>query len=754
MSVVGEPRFLTEFDEPVPALELPGAVTSGGDPVVQLVDGVYRGDDLVGRVTHADGLIGLKVAPPAGTVSVRVVLTMSLDAASLHWWDDRVPEHVRPRHAGGAWLIQVSSQGEIRAATLLTRRRADHGHPTTAVVEFELAVDELEADGLLAIELRSRPDVVPEWACRVVPPYGAVGVRLDRIELLPQTSRAVRRTGRVAGGLVPYRAAEVEARSGLFVANPGPGDPVWSVRTIPRPPERRVRSVRGRPWRFRLRRKTRRLGKELLPAVLWPSARRILAAAGTARRRFVGVPVRRAAASLPASLPASRPPALPKVPTRPRRLARSVAAAVLADMVAWRRIAVRGLDPVTGSEVPLTASYAGAGRFRIRPTGGFDGAVLVGIWPDPALLGLRERLCRRWLGWRVSGTDTGVRTLELDPGDAAANSAAITEVLASDSSGAIRLPVGRYPISGLVIGPGWTIEGDGTTLVQQVATAEPMLHVVGSGVTLRGLRLELPASSPGPHDGAHWTAVTVGRYLYDEEPGWLTGVRLEGITVHRAGRCAANSVTVIGAVSELRISGLDVTGGGTGLMVHWGGVGGSVSSITGPTYHPHDLAIDGVVVRAAFEGFCLSSVHDVVVRDVRCDDVEIGFRLLAGDNSDRFHVLGAGSEVNRRITVAGCEIGWSGDLYAIRVAGWGRSEVDGMVSHRAFDDLQLAGCRIRPMPIGVGDPRPGRRPVVTESAGRIDLAGVVVEWGGVVVEPGGVVVEKSEDFSGLDSEDG
>ena len=746
MTLIVEPRFLTEFDEPVPALALPGLVTSGRDPVVQLVDGISRGDDVIGRVTHADGLIGIKVVPPAGTTSVRVVLTLSLDAASLPWWDDRVPESVGPRNAAGARLVQVSSQGEIRATTLLTRRRADHGRATTSVVEFELAADETEPDALLVIELRSRPDAIPQWARRTVPPYGAVGVRLDRIELVPQPSRAVRRTGGLAGGSVPYRAAEVEARWGLFVANPAAGDPVWSVRAIPRPPERRVRSRRGRPWWFRIRRKTRRLGKELLPAVLWPTARRILAAGSTLNRRFAGLSPNRAAPALPATPPGSSVSSVPPAPkrragpNRARRLVRAVAGALLADLVAWRRIGVRGFDTATGAEVALRVSYAGAGRFRIRPAGAFDDPVLVGIWPDPAALGIRERLCRRWLGWRLSGIDTGVRSLDLDPGDPAANSAAITEVLASDSTGAIRLPAGTFPISGLVIGPGWTIEGAGTTLVQEVATAEPMLHVVGSGVTLRGLRLELPASSPGPHDGAHWTAITVGRYLYDEEPDWLTGVRLEDVAVHRAGRCAANSVTVIGAVSDLRVSGLEVTGGGTGLMVHWGGIGTSVSSISGPTYHPHDLAIDRLVVTDAFEGFCLSSVHDAVVRDVRCDDVEIGFRLLAGDNSDRFHVLGAGSEVNRRITVAGCEIGWSGDLYAIRVAGWGRSEVDGLVSHRAFEDLQLAGCRIVPLPVGSREPRPGRRPIVLEAAGRVDLDGVVVE--------------KSEEFSGLDSEDG
>ena len=179
-------------------------------------------------------------------------------------------------------------------------------------------------------------------------------------------------------------------------------------------------------------------------------------------------------------------------------------------------------------------------------------------------------------------------------------------------------------------------------------------------------------------------------------------------------------------------------------MVHWGGVGTSVSAISGPTYHPHNLAIDGLIVRSAFEGFCLSSVHDVVVRGVRFERVEIGFRLLAGDNADRYHLLGPDSEINRRITVSGCEIGWSGDLYAIRVAGWGRSEVDGLISRRGFEDLQLVDCRIIPLPVDIGGGTArstARRPVVLEDAGEVDVSGISV-------------ADKGEDISGLDSGDG
>jgi hypothetical protein len=754
MTLMRSPQFLTVFDEPVPPVTAPGVVVSGADPAVQLVDGLFRGTDLLGRVTHADAMIGLKVALPAGTGSVRVVVTLAMDDASLEWWDERVPANVKPRNAAGARLVQVLSQGEFRATTLITRRRSDHGRETRSVVEFDLAAAEIADDALLVVELRSRPEQVPSWADRAVPPYGAVGVRVDAIELIPQTTEPVRRTGHLAGGHVPAGrsgevarevSGEVEVRSGLFVANPGRTEPVWSVRAVLRPPQRRARYRRRKSWRVRAKRKAKRIGKELLPAAAWPSARRGLESYRGMRRRLSGTPVHRAAAPV-------LTPRLPSVPAKPRRMAGSLAAAALADLVATRRITVAGFDTGTGAPVPVASAYAGGGRFHLRPIGVLPAPVLVGIWADPARLSLRERWCRRWLSWRLSHGPApeplpprpAIYAPELDAEDPLTNHAVLSGLLGGRTGGRIRLPAGRFPVSGLVIGPGWTIEGDDTTLVQPTATSEPMLHVVGSDVTLRGLRLELPPSSPGPHDGAHWTAITVGRYLYAEEPGWLTGVRLEDLTVNRDGRCAANSVTVIGAVSDLRVRRLSVTGGGTGLMVHWGGVGTSVSAISGPTYHPHDLAVDGLIVRSAFEGFCLSSVHDVVVREVRCEGVEIGFRLLAGDNADRYHPLGPDSEINRRITVAGCEIGWSGDLYAIRVAGWGRSEVDGLISRRGFEDLQLVDCRIIPLPVdsgGLPTRSAARRPVVLEDAGDVDVSGISL-------------ANKSEEVSGLDSGNG
>jgi hypothetical protein len=102
--------------------------------------------------------------------------------------------------------------------------------------------------------------------------------------------------------------------------------------------------------------------------------------------------------------------------------------------------------------------------------------------------------------------------------------------------------------------------------------------------------------------------------------------------------------------------------------------------------------------------------------------------LLPGDNTDRFHEMGADSGINQRLLIQHCDIGWCGDLYAIRVAGWGRSEVDGAVTTRAYVDLRVQDVTIRPLPVVVSGrpPRQGRRPIVVEDAGSVDLTEVHV----------------------------
>jgi hypothetical protein len=313
--------------------------------------------------------------------------------------------------------------------------------------------------------------------------------------------------------------------------------------------------------------------------------------------------------------------------------------------------------------------------------------------------------------------------------NADANGALLRQLLASTVPGRLVLPAGDYPLSGgLVVNDGWTLRGADTTLRRVDATADPVIHVQGSGVTISDLTIELPDAEPGPHDGARWTAVTIGDYFYAAAPRWIHDIVVERLLLRRPGRCTANMVTLIGAARDVRLSDLEVEGGGTAFVAHWGAVGTGVEEITGCSLHPHHFLVERLLVRNAFEAFCLSSVHDAAVRDVSCDGVEIGWRLLPGDNTDRYRELGQGSGINERIVIDGCDIGWCGDLYAIRVAGWGRSEVDGQVTVRGYSELDVRDVVIRPQPVCVAGrrPRAGRRPVVVEKAGTVDLGSVKV----------------------------
>jgi hypothetical protein len=259
--------------------------------------------------------------------------------------------------------------------------------------------------------------------------------------------------------------------------------------------------------------------------------------------------------------------------------------------------------------------------------------------------------------------------------------------------------------------------------------ATPLLRMLGSGARMSDLTLELPTADTGRHDGDRGTGITVGQYLYSAATGWIEDVEIARVTVRRGGRCAANSIAVMGAVRHVRLLDIDVGGGGTAIAVHWGAVGESVGTIVGPSYHPHDLTIAGLTVRDAFEAFYLSSVHDVSVRDVTAASVEIGFRLLPGDNVDLYRERGEVSDVSSRIDIADCRVGWCG-LYGIRVAGWGRSEVDHRVRRLDYHDVAIRNVRLHAEP-SLHRRHHGRRAgvVVDEATG---VAFADVKTGGTV----------------------
>jgi hypothetical protein len=301
--------------------------------------------------------------------------------------------------------------------------------------------------------------------------------------------------------------------------------------------------------------------------------------------------------------------------------------------------------------------------------------------------------------------------------------------------GKTHLPAGSWPVSGgLLLPAGHKLEGtlgeDGSLITRLRATSvfdEPLIHIVGSGTALRNLILEVPTGRPGEHDGDRGTAVTIGHYLYPGSVSWIENVSLEYLTVERADIAAtgtgdpANTVAIMGAVSNITVEDVRITGGGTGLAVHWGAVATSVSEITGPSFHPHHIVVRRLHVAQAFEGFYLSSVHNVSVREAQLQDVEIGFRLLAGDNTARFAPADQLSPVSSGIVVEDCSVAWRGSLYAVRIAGWGRSEVDGQVTSLPYQDAFVRRCAITTLSAAANPTRRPRVGIVLEQARGIVL---------------------------------
>jgi hypothetical protein len=291
---------------------------------------------------------------------------------------------------------------------------------------------------------------------------------------------------------------------------------------------------------------------------------------------------------------------------------------------------------------------------------------------------------------------------------------------ALDSGAPVTVPPGSWPIGGaLVLRDGATLAGPGAMLRRIKLGPEPFLHIQGSRVTIRDLVLEVPATGSGTHEGDSRTAITIGRYLYPGPATWISGITVAGVRIRRTARCAANSIAVMGAVRDVSLVDVDISGGGTGVAVHWGAVADSVSTIVGPSYHPHHLEITGLRVAHAFEGFYLSSVHDVEVSGVTCDDVEIGCRLLAGDNGIRYHHDPVASRVSSHLRIRDLDVTWHG-LYGIRVAGWGRSEVDREITKLDYRDVTISDCELRL----AGESGRARAAVVLEHAAGVTITDV------------------------------
>ena len=321
------------------------------------------------------------------------------------------------------------------------------------------------------------------------------------------------------------------------------------------------------------------------------------------------------------------------------------------------------------------------------------------------------------------------------------NRRVLQETLDTAPAGDLEIPRGVWTVAdGLRVPAGWTIRGAeaadpitetvASTLVSVGTTGHPLLHVVGSDVVISDLGLRPAPADPGEHGGHRGTAITVGDYLYPSFPSWVERVEVRRVYVSRPSEKHANCIAVMGAVREITVHDVTVRGGYTAVAVHWGAVGADVSSIVGPTFHPHRLTFTDLRVRDAIEGFYLSSVHDVRVSGACLRDVEMGFRLLPGDNTNRFvpSAYPAGTDddaslavdIGARIEIADCCVQWHGPRYGVRVAGWGRSEVDGVVTVLNYTDTLIRDCRV----VGTGTAE-AWSPVVVEQASGVEFRTIV-----------------------------
>jgi hypothetical protein len=219
-----KPRFTTDFDLPVTALELPGMVVSGRDPAVRIVDGFARGIGIVGRFTASTGMLAVKVE--AHGAAVRVETLVRLDAKAIQWWGRKVPADVQPRIPEGARLLLLHSQGALRAAALLSRRKWTRG-PARAWLSFDLAGDELPDDGLLVFNLEEPVLDLPSWADGFSR-HASVGIAVMRMQITPLAPQAT--AGRRSLSVLDAASSE---RSGMLSTGDLPAIDATGTRPLP-----------------------------------------------------------------------------------------------------------------------------------------------------------------------------------------------------------------------------------------------------------------------------------------------------------------------------------------------------------------------------------------------------------------------------------------------------------------------------------------------------------------------------------------
>ncbi|GLY05986.1 MULTISPECIES: hypothetical protein [Actinoplanes] len=177
--------FRTDFDEPSVPAALPLNLTSGSNPAITILDQVVRGNGIVGRVTGDYGAVAVKVH---GTgAPARVSVAIGLDELATRWWADRLrPSRFAPELPRA---VAVRAQGRIRGGAVLARRQGWRGAASAnATVSFDLEAGELDADGMLIVEIAETP--VPDWASGRLSARAPIGLRFNGITVRDRTEPA------------------------------------------------------------------------------------------------------------------------------------------------------------------------------------------------------------------------------------------------------------------------------------------------------------------------------------------------------------------------------------------------------------------------------------------------------------------------------------------------------------------------------------------------------------------------------------
>jgi hypothetical protein len=306
----------------------------------------------------------------------------------------------------------------------------------------------------------------------------------------------------------------------------------------------------------------------------------------------------------------------------------------------------------------------------------------------------------------------------------------ITEIQ-SGKSGEVLLPPGETHVHGEVqVTRPLRIAGAGagrTVLVFHIGARQCAFRILSSNVVLEDVEIRVDMrDQPGPHDGEYGTAVTIGRYLYGEKDQIreIQNVTVRRVAIRRvAGSWPANSIFGGGAVSKVLLEHITIEGGLLGVGFHWGAAGKDVGKITGKTYHPHGLVLRDVEVVDSVEGFWFSSCYDVDVQGVVVRRCSFVFRLLPGDNGARFADAAEKPKISSNIAIRNVyAYDVISTLFAVRITGWGRSEIDKKESLVAYRDTSIENVIIHTT--GVAAPRFGL--IYLDRCAGIDISGVIV----------------------------